>query len=112
MTQAIDPIKRKASAEYLEWVLKQYPDSEDVQSLLRALAQLIEDAKTGRVQEPVERIPGSYVIADGLYRSYVDPDVENAYYEFVAEMRGGRDEQEKQLIADTQAMIDRMKTHE
>jgi hypothetical protein len=26
MTQAIDPIKVKAAAEHLEWILNQYPD--------------------------------------------------------------------------------------
>ena len=32
MTQTIDPIKLKAAAEHLEWVLKQYPYSGDVQA--------------------------------------------------------------------------------
>jgi hypothetical protein len=26
MTQAIDPVKLKAAAEHLEWVLRQYPN--------------------------------------------------------------------------------------
>lgn len=62
MTQAIDPIKLKAAAEHLEWVLRQYPDSEDVQSLLRSLTPLIEDAKAGRVLEPLDgiKIPGAW----------------------------------------------------
>ena len=46
MTQIIDPIKLKAAAEHLEWVLQQYPDSEDVQSLLQALQPLMTNPLT------------------------------------------------------------------
>ena len=75
MTQAIDPVKLKVSAERLELVLKQYPDSEDVQSLLRALTPLIGDAKAGRVVEPVDsmKIPGAWNFGDGRYIPYEDP---------------------------------------
>jgi len=102
MTQTIDPVKLKASAEHLEWVLKQYPDSEDVQSLLRSLAPLIEDAKEGRVLEPVDsmRIPGAWNFGDGRYVSYQSPSVDAAYSDFATEMEGGWTEEEKQLIAD------------
>jgi len=111
MTQSIDPVKLKKSADHLEWVLRQYPDSEDVQSLLRALLPLIEAAKAGRVLEPVERrdIPGAYNFGDGGYTPCKDPDVDEAYSEFSAQMRGGRDEEENDLIAGVQAMLDGVK---
>ncbi len=114
MTQSIDPVKLKASAEHLDWVLKQYPDSEDVQSLLRALSPLIEAAKAGRVLEPVGRrgIPGAYNFGDGVYTPYRDPDVDEAYSEFSAEMRGGRDEEENEIIASVQAMLDGAKARD
>lgn len=99
MPQAIDPVKLKAAAEHLEWVLRQYPDSEDVQGLLSGLLPLIEDAKAGRINNPVEKIPFAYSFSDGVYIPYSDPDVEGAYYEFAAEMRGGRSEQERRIIA-------------
>src|SRR3546814_3929079 len=91
MTQAIDPIKLKAAAEHLEWVLKQYPDSEDVQGLLHALLPMLEEAKAMMVKEPVERrsIPGGYNFGEGLYAPYGDPNVEEAYVGFSTEMRGG-----------------------
>jgi hypothetical protein len=97
MTQTIDPVKLKAAAEHLDWVLKQYPESEDVQSLLRSLMPLIEDAKAGRVFEPVDRIPCGYNFADGVYEPYADPDVGNAYAKFLVEMQGGLTEQGKEL---------------
>ncbi len=104
MTQSIDPIKLKAAAEHLEWVLKQYPESEDVQSLLRALTPLIEDARAGRVWEPVERIPGEYNHADGRYIPHKDPDVGDAYAAFAIEMEGGLTEEDQQRLARMDAM--------
>lgn len=67
MTQAIDPVKLKAAAEHPEWVLKQYPNSEDVQSLLCTLTPLIEDAKAGWVLVPVNGadLPGAWNFGDG-----------------------------------------------
>lgn len=99
MPQTIDPTNLKEAAEYLEWVLKQYPDSEDVQSLLRALTPLLDDAKAGRVLEPVDRrdIPGAYNFADGRYIDFSDPDVDGAFVRFSIEMRGGLTEQEKRI---------------
>lgn len=106
MTQTIDPIKLKAAAEHLEWVLRQYPDSDDVQSLLHALTSLIEDAKAGRVSEPMERmdIPGAYNFGDGRYIPYQHPSVDSAYVSFSIEMRGGLTEQEIRLNARMDAM--------
>ncbi|WP_426700052.1 hypothetical protein ACPPVV_11650 [Rhodanobacter sp. Col0626] len=114
MTQTIDPVKLKAAAEHLEWVLRKYPDSEEVQDLLHSLSPLIEDAKAGNILIPVERrvIPGAYNFGDCAYIDYDDPNIEDAYYEFSAEMRGGRSEDEKQLIADTEAMRAGAKSHE
>ncbi|HET6433828.1 hypothetical protein [Dyella sp.] len=106
MTQTIDPIKLKAAAEHLEWVLQQYPESEEVQGLLRALSPLIEDAKAQRVLEPIERrkVPGAYNFGDGVYIPYQDPSVDEAYVAFSIEIRGGLTEQEKRINADTAAM--------
>lgn len=91
MTQAIDPIRLKAAAEHLEWVLQQYPHSNDVQGLLRSLAALIEDAKAGRIVEPLGRgdVPGAHSFGDGLYAPYKAPAVDEAYTRFRIELRGG-----------------------
>lgn len=99
MTQRIDPVKLKAAAEHLEWVLKQYPDSEDVWGLLHSLGPLLEEAKAGRVGEPVDsvKIPGAWNFSDGRYVPYKDPGVDSAYVAFVVEMEGGLNEQEEQL---------------
>lgn len=99
MTQAIDPIKLKATAQHLEWVLQQYPDNEDVQALLHALEPLIRAAIAGNVSSPLDRqeVHGTYNFADGLYSSYKDPNVEDAYVAFSIELRGGLTEEEQQL---------------
>jgi len=114
MTQTIDPAKLKAAAEHLEWVLGRYPDSEEVQGLLRALSPLIGHAKAGMVKEALEErlIPCGRNFADGMYTQYGDPSVDDAYYAFAAELRGGRSPEEEQLIADTQAIIDARNAHE
>lgn len=106
MNQAIDPVKLKAAAEHLEWVLKQYSDSEDVQSLLRSLTPMIEDAKAGRVLEPVDsmKIPGAWNFGDGRYIPYDNPSVDEAYVDFSVAMRGGLTEQDEQRIARMDAM--------
>lgn len=106
MTQNIDPAKLKAAAEHLEWVLKQYPDSDDVQSLLRELIPLMEDAKAGRASAPVDsiQIPGAWNFSDGRYIPYKDPSVDSAYVAFVIEMEGGLSEEERQLNARMDAM--------
>lgn len=105
MTQAIDQAKLKAAAEHLEWVLKHYPESEDVQALLSSLMPLIEDAKAGRVLAPVEDIPGAYNFADGLYVPYKNPSVGDAYARFATEMQGGLTEEDKEQIARLEAML-------
>lgn len=89
MTQRIDPIRLKAAAEHLEWVLRQYPNSEEVQRLLDGMMPLIESAKAHRVTEPVERMPYEYAFADGLYVQFKEPDVGDAYAQFANEMEGG-----------------------
>lgn len=110
MTQAIDPIKLKAAAERLEWVLKQYPQSDDVQSLLYWLTPLIEDAKAEKIKETTDMmdVPGAWNFSDGRYIPYQSPSVDEAYCEFVAEMRGGRSPEEKQLIARMEAFRKKM----
>lgn len=106
MTQTIDPVKLKAAAEHLEWVLKQYPESDDVQSLLHSLTPLIEDAKAGNLLIPIERgeVPNAWNFADGRYIPYADPSVDNAYVEFSIQLRGGLTEQEVRLNARMDAM--------
>ena len=101
MTQIIDPVKLKAAAENLEWVLKQYPESDDVQGLLQSLEPLIEAAKAGRLLLPISRrdVPGAYNFGDGLYIPYKTPNVDEAYTNFRTELRGGLTEQDKQDIA-------------
>lgn len=101
MTQAIDPIKLKAAAEHLEWVLHQYPDSEDVQVLLRALAPTIESAKAGLVGAPIDRIeiPCAHNYADGRYVPYKHPNVGDAYAKFVTEIEGGESEVDDEILA-------------
>ncbi|MEO6926786.1 MAG: hypothetical protein ABI129_08950 [Rhodanobacter sp.] len=91
MTQPIDPIKLKAAAEHLEWVLRQYPDNEDVRGLLQVLLPLIEEAKDGKVLESVKSadIPGVYNFGDGVYVPYRNPDVGGAYADFLTQMDGG-----------------------
>jgi hypothetical protein len=106
MAQAIDPIALKAAAEHLEWVLRQYPSSDDVQSLLNSLTPLIEAAKAGRVLVPVSRkdVPGGYNFGDGVYSPYKNPNVEDAYVNFRIEIRGGLTEEDRQRIARMDAM--------
>lgn len=106
MTQTIDPVKLKAAAEHLEWVLRQYPDSDDVQSLLRSLTPLIKAAKAANVFVPMDRrdIPSAWNFSDGRYIPFDNPSVDGAYYDFAAEMRGGRTEEEKQLTVHLEAM--------
>jgi hypothetical protein len=111
MTQTIDPIKLKAAAEHLEWVLTQYPHDDEVQGLLRALFPLIETAKAGRVHEPLERqdIPCRRNFAEGAYRPYTNPSVDEAYVRFSIEMRGGLSEKEKLNILQLEEMRRGMK---
>ncbi|MEZ5703195.1 MAG: hypothetical protein R3E42_16390 [Burkholderiaceae bacterium] len=110
MTQKIDPIKLKAAAEHLEWACQQYPDEEAVQSLYQGLQPMIEDAKTGRVLEPItdrNDIPYRWAVsAEGLYRAYVDPDIEGAYVAFAIQMEGGLTEQDKRIHARIKAIQD------
>ena len=97
MTQQINPEKLKAAAEHLEWVCQQYPDNEDVQGLYRGLKAMIEDAKAGRVTEPVERVPFWYQHADGVYVPYNEPSLGGAYARFSDEIKGGVTEGKKQI---------------
>lgn len=62
----IDPIKLKAAAERLEWVLEQYPDEPIVQNMLEGLRPLIKGAKAGEVKEAVESIPFGYSFSEEL----------------------------------------------
>ena len=112
MTQTIDPVKLKAAAEHLEWTLKQYPDSGEVRDLLRALLPLIEDVRSGKILDPVDSIPCGYNFADGAYMRYRNPDVGEAYSDFLTEMRGGLTEQDKKALARMQAVRDGIKAND
>lgn len=111
MTQVIDPVKLKAAAEHLEWALRQYPDSEEVQALLSGLMPFIEDAKEGRVSEPMEKfVPSSWAIsAEGMFRSYRNPNIEDAYVHFATEMEGGFTKQDRERLARLEAIWCSMK---
>lgn len=104
MNQTIDHAKLKAAAEQLEWALQQYPDNEDVRGLREALKPLLEDAKAGQVNEPVEHIPCEYDFADGRYVPLKDPNVGDAYARFATEMQGGLSERQKRRIARMDAL--------
>ncbi|MGY1459050.1 MULTISPECIES: hypothetical protein [unclassified Luteimonas] len=99
MPRTIDPVKLKAAAERLEWVLRQYPDCEDVQDLLHALEPLLGAATGMDLSSPLDRweIPGTYNLADGLYTPCKAPDVHDAYVAFSIELRGGLTEEEGML---------------
>ncbi len=67
---------------------------------------LLEDAKAGRITEPMDRIPCAYNFADGMYVPYRTPDVGDAYARFSVEMEGGLTERDKQRQARMQALWD------
>ena len=108
MTQKIDLIKLKAAAENLEWVCQQYPNDEKVQGLYRGLLPMIEDAKAGRVTQPVadrHDIPFRWAVSgERLFDEYKNPDVEGAYVNFAIEMEGGLSDVGKQLVSEIEAM--------
>ncbi|AND67707.1 hypothetical protein ATSB10_02530 [Dyella thiooxydans] len=106
MSQTIDTKKLKDAAEHLEWVLKQYPDVEDVRDLLQSLRPLIENAKAGKISEPMDgiRVPGAYNHGDGRYVPYKEPSVGDAFSRFVIELEGGQTEKDKELLARIEAM--------
>lgn len=105
MTQTIDPVELKVAAEHLEWVLQQYPESEEVQALLRALLPLIEAAKAGLVAMPIDagEIPGTRNNAEGVYIPYRNPSVGDAYAKFKIELGGGLTEQDRLRHAEMEA---------
>ena len=78
---------------------------------------MIEDAKAGRVLEPIpdrNDIPYRWAVSgEELYRVYVDPDIEGAYVAFAIEMEGGLTEQDKRIHARIKAIQDSiLKGHE
>jgi len=85
---AINPVKLKAAAEHLEWVLGQYPNEPAAQELYQSLQPLIGNAKAGEISQPIGKIPGSYFFSAGMCDSLTDPDLEQAYILFVKEARG------------------------
>ncbi len=104
MTQDIDQEKLRYAAEHLEWVLLQYPHSAEIKALLEGLKPLIEDAKSGRIGVPLDKIPFEYNFADGVYVAYKDPSVGTAFAAFAVELAGGLTEEDKQRIARMDAL--------
>lgn len=106
MHQTIDPIKLKAAAEHVEWVLQQYPTSEDVQDLLLALTPLIVEATACRIEHPVDsaQVPGAYNFGDGRYVPFRDPSIDEAYTRFRVELRGGLTRREEERHARMQRL--------
>lgn len=109
MTQKIDPAKLKAAAERLEWVCQQYPNEESVQHVLKVMQPMIDDAKAGRILEPIPdrfELPFRWAMsAEGLFRDFADPDLEGAYVDFGVELEGGLTEQEKRILAKFEARV-------
>lgn len=105
MTQEIDQLKLKQSAEHLAWVLRQYSDDAAAQQLLDALLPIISQAEAGLITTPLERaqVPGAFDFGDGRYVRYRDPDLGEAYAIFVTELEGGLSEQDKRRLADMEA---------
>lgn len=103
MTQTIDPFKLKAAAEHLEWACQQYPDVEGVQALLHDLMPMIEDAKAGKVLEPITDwygMPYRWAMSgERLFDAYKEPNIETAYGSFADEMAGGLTEDDKEIDA-------------
>jgi hypothetical protein len=109
MTQKIDPAKLKAAAERLEWVCQQYPNEESVQHVLKVMQPMIDDAKAGRILEPIPdrfELPFRWAMSsEGLFREFADPDLESAYVDFGIELEGGLSEQEKRILAKFEARV-------
>ena len=107
MTQTIDPVKLKAAAEKLEWACQQYPNEEKIQALLQDLKPMIEDAKAGKVLEPITDwygIPYRWAMSVELhFDAYKNPSIESAYGNFADEMAGGLTEQDRRILADMEA---------
>lgn len=112
MAQTINPIRLKAAAEHLEWVLAHYPDVEVVQDLRHSLSSLIDDAKAQKISDPVDgmRVPGAYNFGDGRYIPYKEPSVGDAYARFIIELEGGLTERDKLRLARIDAMQQAMIT--
>lgn len=107
MPQTIDPIKLKAAAEHLEWVLRQYPDDADVQGMLHGLMPLIEAAKLGAIERvlDIQDVPYNWAVnSEGLYDDFRNPSVRGAYVRFQIELQGGLTEQDERINARIAAM--------
>lgn len=81
-------------------------------SLLQSLRPLIENAKAGKISEPMDgiRVPGAYNHGDGRYVPYKEPSVGDAYARFIIELEGGLTERDKLLLARIDAMRQAMVT--
>jgi len=78
------------AAGELDRLLQHYASSNvEVGEMLRTLAALLDDARSGRIATPVEwhDIPGDRAFTDGGLRKY--PDLESAYASFKIELTGG-----------------------
>lgn len=100
MARSIDQVRLRAAAERLERALLQHADDPNAQALLRSLAPLLEAAKAERLREPIEQhdVPGASNFGNGRFSELLEPNVDNAYSAFAAELAGGLNEREQQLI--------------
>lgn len=89
----------KKSAIKLESILEQY--GKTVSSARKCLGHLkpyIDDAKAGRMVQPVDTIPCGYTFHEGELRGY--SDLENAYSEFSCLARGDDIDEIERIIGD------------
>lgn len=112
MSRTIDPIKLKAAAEHLEWVIKQHSGTEETKDLMIGLVPLIEAAKAGEVREPTNWIPYAYSHCNGDFIDFKGPNLGNAYSRFVTEMRGGHTEQERRILEGTRELLAEVNRHD
>lgn len=86
----MDQVLLAKSAEKLEEILLQYaPLDVEVSALFDSLSKLIDDARTGKILDPIEwrDIPGAHSFTEGGLRKYAS--LETAYAEFKIEATGG-----------------------
>lgn len=90
----------KDSAELLELALSKHIEDEQAKILLQELTPLLSRAKEKLISNPIDRmnVPGAYHFSDGSYRNLINPNVEQAYVNFVTELTGGISEDEKEIM--------------
>ncbi|MDE1150391.1 MAG: hypothetical protein PW843_27910 [Azospirillaceae bacterium] len=101
MDQAL--IKQTSIA--LEDLLKIYAKNDpEAQSLFGALKPIIDDAKAGKIQSPMDwgDVPGGWFFMEGTLRKY--RDLESAFSKFQIEVTGGETPDVKAALQAIRAM--------